>query len=227
MKRARGPKPIPNEGLYARYMTIGKNDHGVRTVSEAFDDMGSIIDAFNHAIECVGVAELPGKIYYNRKLIFKGDICDARSSPAVQALLPPGWKSRKQLREEERCANVLELETGIKLTYGQLYNGDLLWKDQDHPLHHQRPLVLSNKEFLDPVTITFSRKGIKSAWDYDTVWMVVERNEVLPYEQGRPEMCTIPHNIYMRDIKQWFVQCHGDGWWLDKDGKNLYLGWRD
>jgi hypothetical protein len=164
MKRARGPKPIPTHGLFARYRTIGKNDYGTRVVSESFENTEDMINAFNHAIACVDQDGLTGKVYYNRRLIFAGDISEARRCPAIQTLIPVGWKSKRELEEEERKHKVMRLEEGTELTHGRVHNGDLLWKDPLHTLHHQRPIALKGKEFVDPVTICFYRDSQKDRW---------------------------------------------------------------
>lgn len=221
----RGPKPIPKIGLFARYVTLGKNDYGTQTVSESFPDAPSLIEALLRADENMDV-EAPAKVYLNGQLIFNGDGCDARFAPEILALLPSGWKSSRQLREEARKERVNALAAGMRLQTAHVYNGDLLWADPSHKLHRQRPNEILEKQFVDPVTISFYRERLEYQFPRP-VWTVVEASELELEKRptGKKYVeCKIPHAVY---VAKGFEANVGDAWWIEEDGKNLYRGWAD
>jgi len=168
--------------------------------------------------------EIPCKVILDGECILDGEIWEARRLPQIQSMLPKDWKSPNDKRREKRIQEVSDIETGTRLqTASLVYEGDLLWNDPTHELHHQRPVALRNVQFEDPITICFSRLNPMDPMDYQGsgVWMVVERNQVETFVVNTHLSAKIPHHLHARPKG---MVCSMQGRWVvARQGRQIAL----
>lgn len=138
------------------------------------------------------------------------------------------WDREVSEKDVKRAACLAQ---GFILQKGHFYEGDMLWIDPLHEFHKERPEVLHVKPpFKDPITVTFCHERLSDdGVDLRDCWMVVERNEIVETDGKRGDMknCIIPFRLYRLGDSNYYEESLGDTWQLDKDGKNLYLTWRN
>ena len=197
--KRRGRRPIPKEGLYARYITLGKNDYGTQVVSEYFGkDGGALINAIDHAIDLVDVCEINAKIYIDGKKVFDGEAWEVRSLPQLAPYLTPGWKSNNTLRREERIVDFYKRDHGEIPITATCYPGDVLRPFDDNAAKYvKRPEIFDDPQttFKEPYTIEYSYHRSEDPFDYEHRWTIVEKSELSNWKGNQAE---IPLDVYKR-----------------------------